>query len=67
MKRLLCWFTGGHKYNPEAVDIHYERMNACVWVRNHCIKCGKPYTALIRVENMVSRENHRAIDADRFI
>lgn len=63
--RILCWLTGGHKYDPQAVFLHYETMNACVWVRNHCVKCGKAYNAVIKLENIVG--NHRAIDADRFM
>ena len=43
MNRIRCFFTGGHSYADENLQVLTDELNDLATFTNQCVKCGKAY------------------------
>lgn len=59
MNRLFCFLTGGHRYADKNLTAGQSEDPDFIVLRNRCVKCGKPYRAVIKLKNIINNDIRR--------
>lgn len=63
LRRIKCWITGGHVYNPLDRAVKYVRYRDEFVIWGECTKCGKVYRDKIPAEWFRRATDHRSENA----
>ena len=53
LKRIKCFFTGGHKYSDENLRSELNRDEDKIILSNWCVNCGKKYWVEIDINKII--------------